>query len=382
MRGRVGTPHPATGGRSPRRRWAVVSLLAATACAGVAQVAKVVAQGESRTLRSRPSAEARGSPGKPGLLILAIDGVGRDLLYSLLAKGALPELATLLGEEHGKFPHAYFAQDVLSTLPSTTGFAWATLFPGVAPAEHGFMGNEFFVRETKEFAAPIPVSVSGADEALSVFTEGYANRFLGAPTIYETMRQRDPSVDIWVSMSQFYAGADRYFMTRRSTIGVALEAFLTGHTHENLPWKVWADLDQEDVEVVVDWLGREPVPDVLTLYLFGTDNWAHVAPEGPDVARTNYLREVVDPSLGALRRRLAERDALRNRYVVVVSDHGHTAVMKDDAHALSTKDDNDPPAVLRRAGYRVRPFEAKVSDGDAFQAVPRLPGCRCVRVPR
>jgi hypothetical protein len=206
-------------------------------------------------------------------------------------------------------------------------------------------------------------------EAISVFTDGYANRFLSAPTIYETMRKRDPSIMIWVSMSPFYAGADRLLMTRTSVIAEALEAFLSGHTTKNLPREVWAHLDSEDVEVVVERLGKAALPDVLTVYLFGTDNWAHVAPEGPDVARTKYLIDVIDPAIGTLRRRLIQRDALRNRYVVVVSDHGHTAVVHDDEHALSTDDKDDPPAVLSGAGFRVRPFKGKVSASEPFQSV-------------
>jgi hypothetical protein len=210
--------------------------------------------------------------------------------------------------------------------------------------------------------------VHASAEALSVFTEGYAHKFLSAPTIYETMRARDPTIDIWVSMSQFYRGADQLLMTRRGVIGTAVEAFLAGHTEKNLPRAVWADLDKEDVEVVVQRLGKEPLPDVLTLYLFGTDDWAHISPEGPDPARRKYMKEVIDPMIGGLRRRLIERAALANRYVVVVSDHGHTEVMHDDLHALSNKTDH-PPSVLERAGYRVRPFEAQVKDSDPFQSV-------------
>jgi arylsulfatase A-like enzyme len=152
-------------------------------------------------------------------------------------------------------------------------------------------------------------------------------------------------------------------------MAAALQAFLAGHTEKNLPRSVWADLDDEDVEVVVDRLGKEPRPDVLTIYLVGTDDWAHIAPEGPDAARTGYMREVVDPAIGKLRKRLRERGALGNLYVVVVSDHGHTEVLKDDAHALSTKDGDDPPAVLEKAGYRVRPFEAEVKETTPFQSV-------------
>jgi hypothetical protein len=320
-------------------------------------------------LRTRAAGEPPSSPSLPGLLIVAIDGIDRDLLYSMLREGDLPELAALLGRQGAAFPHAYFAPNVLTTFPSTTGVAWATIFTGVAPAEHGFAGNEFFVREKRQFAAPIPVSVSDAADALSVFTEGYANGFLSAPTVYESMRQRDPHVKIWVSMSQFYAGADQLLMTRRGVLGAALAAFVSGHTEKDLPRKVWADLDEEDVEVVVEHLKKGPLPDVLTLYLFGTDDWAHISPKGPDVARRTYLKEVIDPALGTLRKKLLERDGLENRYVVVVSDHGHTEVTKDDVHALSTKDENDPPAVLKRAGFRVRPFKGDVKDSDPFQSV-------------
>jgi hypothetical protein len=163
------------------------------------------------------------------------------------------------------------------------------------------------VREKNQFAAPIPVSVSAFADALSVFTEGYANKFWGVPTIYDAMRLRDPHISIWVSMSQFYRGADQLLMTRTSVIASALQAFLEGHTEKNLSRAVWADLDKEDIEVVLERLGKEPFPDVLTIYLVGTDDWAHISPEGPDVARKNYMREIVDPAIGALHKRLREK---------------------------------------------------------------------------
>lgn len=349
--------------------WMLAGLLGLTACATGKQLVKVLDEGEERTLRPHSGGEALAPAEGSPLLILAIDGVDRDLLYTMLELGELPELGALLGQTADGFPHAYFAPDVLTTLPSTTGVAWATFFTGVPPAEHGFMGNEFFVRESREFAAPIPVSVHASAEALKVYTEGYANRFLEAPTIYESMRAREPGIEIWVSMSQFYAGADRFLMTRRSVLGVALEEMLSGHTSQNIPRTLWQDLDKADVAVVIDELRTERVPDVLTIYLFGTDEWAHIAPEGPYTARTNYLRNIIDPQIGKLRRRLAERDALRDRLVVVVSDHGHTAVVSDADHALATDDHGDPPALLRRAGFRVRPFEDKVDAKDGFQSV-------------
>jgi hypothetical protein len=349
--------------------WLAAGIPALMSCGAASKLVKVVTEGKSRTLRERPVDQPPSSPLLSPLLVLAIDGIDRELLYTMLGEGQLPELGALLGEDASGFPHAYFAPDVLTTFPSTTGVAWATIFTGVPPREHGFAGNEFFIREKKQFAAPIPVSIGDTEDVLAVFTDGYANGLLSAPTIYETMRKGDPNVKIWVAMSQFYRGADELLMTRRGVLGAALAAFMTGHTQKDLPRGVWADLDEEDVEVVVDRLAKGPLPDVLTVYLFGTDDWAHISSEGPDAARKSYLKEIIEPAIGALRKRLLERKALENRYVVVVSDHGHTQVIKDAAHALWTKDDNDPPAVLKKAGYRVRPFKRDVKDSDPFQSV-------------
>jgi len=88
---------------------------------------------------------------------------------------------------------------------------------------------------------------------------------------------------------------------------------------------------------------------VLALYLPGADLYAHEAARGPFRARRDYLIEVLDPRFA----RLAERIRGHDAWVVVLSDHGHTQVLPDDEHALT----DAPAAVLRRAGFRVRPFE-------------------------
>jgi hypothetical protein len=116
-------------------------------------------------------------------------------------------------------------------------------------------------------------------------------------------------------------------------------------------------------------LEKEAAPHVITLYLTGTDHFAHSSELGPDVARRSYLKEVVDPALVRLKDALERHDALASRYVVVTSDHGHTAVIHDERHALSTDEDDDPPAVLRAAGFRLRPFELKVTEPADFQSV-------------
>jgi hypothetical protein len=335
---------------------------------------RLVAQGETRELRDadpdEPSAEAAG----PTLLIIGIDGVERGLLYPLLREGKLPGLAKLLGGEGhegaARFPHAHFDEHILSTLPSSTLTAWASIFTGVVPSEHGVAGNEFFIRESRRLAAPIPVSIGDPEPVLQTYTDGYANELLTVPTIYEQWREVDPSISIWVSMSQFHRGADKLLLAGRTVLSRAVEQYLAAAVKDDVKRGVYAQLDEEVLETLCDALDDEAAPRVLTLYLSGTDLYAHVAPEGPDVARAAYLVEVLDPMFEKLAARLDEARAREDRYVVLVSDHGHTEVLHDERHAMSTKDTGDPPAVLRGAGFRLRPFKLDVTeDENDYQAV-------------
>ena len=290
--------------------------------------------------------------------------------------GELPGLARFLGRTPGgDFPHAHFDERVLSTLPSNTLPAWASIFTGQPPAVNGIPGNEFFVREDHTLAAPAPNSFQDTGPSIRTLTEDYADDLLEAPTIYEQIRKRDPGVRIWVSMSQFHRGADRLLLTEREALGEVMTSFfddLASSPDDDDALERYAPIDRGAVDAVIDAIGDGEIPDVLTLYLAGNDLFAHKAAAGPDVARRRYLRTVVDPKLVELHRAMAARRALDDRYVVVVSDHGHTRVVEDDRHALGSSDEDgsrEAPAILRRAGFRVRPLALEVADDDDFQAV-------------
>ncbi len=359
-------------------RWLTASLVILSGCALLSQskeVAELAAEGESRDL---PADHARRSPlteKRPDLFIVGIDGVDRDLLYQMLRAGQLPNLARLIGGRRGRdFPHADLDERVLSTLPSNTLTAWAALFTGAKPADNGIASNEFFIRDKGQYAAPGPVSTDDATPSMKSYSEDYADDLLTAPTIYQQIRQRDPGVRIWVSMSQFHRGADRLLMASRSVLTDAFRVFLdqtlTGKD-DATRMETYAALDREVLDTLASQLADRDraLPDVLTLYLAGTDLFAHVAHAGPDAARRTYLTEVVDPGLGKVVDALARRGGLRDRYVVVISDHGHTPVLGDEQHALGDRDDGKRPAdVLEETGFRVRPAGWK-ADKDDFQAV-------------
>jgi hypothetical protein len=303
--------------------------------------------------------------------VLALDGVSRDLLYGMVRAGDLPNMAMLLGGDH--LEHAYFEPSFLSTMPSTTMDAWVAAMTGKPPAETGVTGNEYFIREKRQLACPAPISFDDPDATLSVYTDHYLDKLVEVPTVYERLRQREPHIQIWVAMNHLFRGADRMLLAKRTAIVKAFEAFVTKKVEE-LDSKpspaLFETLDSAAVDAVIEHLGDDPLPDVLTLYLAGTDLYTHQAAEGPDEARRAYLREVVDKQLGRVVEALRTKGRLDREWVIVTADHGHSQVVHDTQHALGAAgNDAGPPTLLRQAGFRIRPLKQNVDAKDPFSAV-------------
>lgn len=357
-------------------RWLLGAALAlglACACSATVKTAELLVTDTEKTIRKRAPSEAPSAPEHAPILVLAFDGVNRDLLYQMLDKGELPKLTDLLSGEGTKFPHAYFEDTLTSTMPSSTMAAWTTVFTGVAPAEHGVTGNEFFIREEAQLGAPAPVSFDDPEPTIAIYTDDYLDKLVPVPTVYEQMRAKEPEILIWVALSQIYRGADRMLFATKTVLVDALQEGVIkvakkAALQNNPDRQPFATLDKDVVSKVTSALDEDgPVPDVLTVYLSGTDLYAHVAEEGPDKARQAYLREIADPALGELAEALRRRGALKDRWVVLTSDHGHTPVRHDHEHALWTDSDDGPAGLMRKRGYHLRPFEKspKASNFDA-----------------
>lgn len=345
----------------------LAACLALSACAG----GKILVEGDVRELRPTAAQAHPSHVGpRPKLLVIGIDGIDRSLLYQLLRNGQLPELAALLGGREGAtLPHALLDETVLAPLPSDTLPAWASVFTGKTPAEHGVTGNEFFLRGTRTFACPAPTTFDTNDPVVETYTEGYCNRLLPVPTVYERLRAHEPDVSIWVALSQFHAGADRLLMPKQTVIENTYTEFLANAVSGRGTNDTYKDIDLLSLRGIQAELEAHPTPEVLTIYLPGADLFTHVSEDDPTHVRSRYLREVLDPELGRLRRTLQEKNELSNRYVLVVSDHGHTQVLPDEEHAITTRDDDSPKAVLEAAGFTLRPFRRTVSDDHEFDAV-------------
>ena len=347
----------------------LIPLVATAALAACSAKEVKLAMSSDQTLRTRPRGAPQSSPSHDPILVVALDGMSRDLLYDMLRRGELPNTAALLGGDG--LAHAYLVPHLVSTLPSLTLPAWVSAMTGFTPAEHGVAGNEYFIRERRELACPSPISFHDAGATLSVYTDHYVDKLIEVPTVYERMREREPAINIWVAMNHVFRGADRLMIADRFAFVRAFQGYIQNEleklTEDHPTMTLFETVDTVGVDVTIDHLANDPLPDVLTLYLAGTDLYAHVAVEGPDAARRMYMKRVVDPQLGRIVNVMRRRGRLDREWVIVIADHGHTPVLHDKQHALGASD--GPATLLRRAGFRVRPFKRDVDAKDRFSAV-------------
>lgn len=364
--------------RASRRRRAAYPLLLlglctlASACASIGgapikKVVELVSEGGSKLLREN----LRPIRGTTRVIVFALDGVGYDDLERAIAAGRMPRTAQLLGPRRGPagvYQHAYSAPDVLSILPSITIAAWTSMFTGLPPAETGVTGNEWWARDKGEFYAPAPGSFTSNAHAIRMYTNGLVGEVTNGPTLFEQVDLRSH-----VSMLQLHRGADLLQLANLGQFGdlfgqVAKDAVKGGPRDPD----TFRETDQTSVASVILDLKKHGVPDLQVVYLGGVDPITHFAPE-PIETQQRYLGEVLDPLIGKVLDAYREKGALTDTYVVFVADHGHTPVLGDDRHALGMEGDDEPAAVLERAGFRVRPFELKTDKHD-FQAVMAYQG--------
>jgi hypothetical protein len=367
-----------------------IGVLAVLRRAGVdlAAVTDLATAGGEKVLRE-PMRPTRGGS---RVVVFALDGVGADELRDAVAGGGAPTIAALLGApsgDDGLYAHAYAADSVLSILPSTTVAAWTSLFTGEPPARTGVPGNEWFVREEMRFYAPAPVSATEASDAVGVYADDLVGTALRVPTLY-------------VSLSQVHRGADLLTIPDAGALGGLVTAVARGVAGgAEVEQEAFVELDRQATGSLVESIRTHGIPDLLVVYLPGVDLFTHVA-DDPLPDQREYLREVIDAAVGEVLSVYRDAGALDETYVLFVSDHGHTPVLDDDRNALGTDGDGEPPAVLEKAGFRLRPFvvtpepdeqdyQATVAYQGAFAYVyladrstcPR-PGTRCdwTRPPR
>lgn len=323
--------------------------------------AKLLLSGGER-VRSLPHAP----PSGPLVLIFAFDGVGYQELGKALESGHAPNLEKLLGKSHGNglYEHAWSAPNAISILPSTTIAAWSSIFTGAPPAYHGVPGNEWFVREQMKFYAPAPVSVTETDDTRRMVTEDLVGKALNTPTLFE-----QAGVLSYVSLNPVYRRAD-IFTTMDPIAFVSLMAdFIHGEVMEKASLKrdAYAELDENSVPKLIDAINTHGLPAIQVVYFPGIDLYTHLAPDAL-ASQVEYLETITDPAVGQVLDTYRAAGALDRTYVLIIADHGHTPVLRENA--LGSEGTDTPAAVLRAAGFRTRKFKLEPApDEQDYQAV-------------
>ena len=332
------------------------------------EIAELVGTGSEKPLRT-PLRAARGGS---RVIVFALDGVGDGELRRALASGAMPRTAALLGRETAPrvYEHAWAAPGVLSILPSTTYAAWASVFTGEPPARTGVPGNEWFAREEMRFYAPAPVSLTQHEHALEVYTDQLMGRVLRARTVYERADVRS-----YVSLQPFHRGADLLTVPEPENYGRMITEMAGGLTsEETVGQEAYEELDETAAESLVESIAKHGVADLQTVYFPGVDLYTHVAAD-PLADQVRYLGRVLDPAIAEVLGAYRKAGALEGTWIVFVADHGHTPVLPDDGHALGADGDDEPPQVLRNAGFRTRPLEIELDSAEQdFQAAVAYQG--------
>jgi len=291
------------------------------------------------------------TPAGPHVLILALDGGGHDVLMQAIRSGDAPFIAALMGPQTGPelFAHAYSAPDVETILPSSTVAAWSSIFTGAPPADDGIAGDEWFDRLTRQFYAPVPVTVRDTKDFTKMVTDDLVGKQLAVPTLYEL----EATQRSYVSMLMVYRGATLFTTIAPSAFtGMAVDLLEGALVGEDAEKSVAGSLDLSSVQKATDVIKEHGLANLQVVYFPGLDIYTHEA-ESPLHSQLYYYKRVVDPAVGQILEAYRQNNALTDTYVLIIADHGHTPVMKDDAHAIGTGDDT-PFGLLKQAGFRVR----------------------------
>jgi hypothetical protein len=355
-----------------RTKWIAALVVALVLAAGaiflarvdtVREVLDIAAEGGEMQL-TEPMRPIRGTT---RVLLIALDGVGGDKLREVVRAGRMPWLSYIFGAERGDgvYAHAFAASDAMSILPSTTMAAWSSVFTGQPVALTGVSGNEWFEREEARFYAPGPISVPEHTHVVEMYTNNLLGGAIRAPTLYELVNVRSH-----VALAPVFRGADLLTFPALNDVGALFGRLARGLTDDKpVDRKPYQTLDQSVVERALAAIERHGVPDLQVVYFPGIDLYGHIA-EQPLQELERYLEEVIDPVLGRLFEAYRRRGLLETTYIVITSDHGHTPVLKHECHALGRGEEGEPPELLKKLGFRVRPAKLDVDADEAdFQAV-------------
>jgi ectonucleotide pyrophosphatase/phosphodiesterase family protein 5 len=222
-------------------------------------------------------------PEKPYVILISFDGFRWDYV----TRGISPNLEYLAQE-------GVSASSLQPAFPTKTFPNHYTIVTGLYPENHGIIYNDFI------------------------------NPFTGEQfKVGDTSQIRNPK---WYLGEALWETAERQGMTSASYFWPGSEIKLDYRRPTYVEYYDEARPYPERVQGVLAWLDlpAEKRPNFITLYFDATDTEGHKY--GPDAPETNAAIQKLDSTLGLLIRGLRKREMLKSVNILVVSDHGMTAI--------------------------------------------------------
>lgn len=283
---------------------------------------------------------SEGSPTRPGLIMIQIDGLSQPQFERALNRGELPFLRRLIRREHYQL-HAHY-----SGLPSTTPAVQAELFYGVRGAVPAFSFRDHESRRIvrmyePEVAARVEALHAGnGNGALLAGGSAYSDNYTGGAAESHfcpssmgwgpTLRAANPLVLLAFLLSNFYSFL-RVAVLLLMELGLALNDFVRGLVGgydfakelKFIPTRVAISILLRELCVIGGKIDISRGMPIIHINFLGYDEQSHR--RGPRSLFAHWTLKGIDDAIARLWR-AANHSAWRHYEVWIYSDHGQAAV--------------------------------------------------------
>lgn len=283
---------------------------------------------------------SEGSPTRPGLIMIQIDGLSQHQFERGLDRGELPFLRRLIKREHYQV-HSHY-----SGLPSTTPAVQAELFYGVKGAVPAFSFRDHATRRTVRMYEPDVAArvealhtghgnaalLKGGSAYSDIYTGGAAETHFCASSMGwgPTLRAANPLVMLAFLLGNFYSFL-RVAILFLLELGLALLDFVRGLVRGHdfvkelkfIPTRVGISILLRELCVIGGKIDISRGLPIIHLNFLGYDEQSHR--RGPRSLFAHWTLKGIDDAVARLWR-AANHSAWRHYDVWVYSDHGQVRV--------------------------------------------------------
>lgn len=282
---------------------------------------------------------SEGSPTRPGLVMIQIDGLSRPQLERALDHNEMPFLRRMIRREHYQL-HSHY-----SGLPSTTPAVQTELFYGVRGAVPAFSFRDHESRRVvrmyePDAAARVEAQHGNGNEALLEGGAAYSDCFTGGAAESHfcpssmgwgaTLRAANPLVLLAFVASNFYSFL-RVAVLLVMELGLALVDFVRGFVDGQdflkelkfIPTRVAIAILLRELCVIGGKIDISRGLPIIHINFLGYDEQAHR--RGPHSLFAHWTLKGIDDAVARLWR-AASHSAWRHYELWVYSDHGQAAV--------------------------------------------------------